>query len=45
MVTTEEDINRIIGELRVAISEHIQLTKAELEGQASTISLLESKAA
>ena len=27
MVTTEEDINRIIGELRVAIPEHIQLTK------------------
>lgn len=39
---TEADVERIIPELRAALQEHVRLAKASLEGQVSTIALLDT---
>ena len=44
-VKTEEETHRIIGQLRVALADHLRLAKEELEAQATNITILDAKAA
>ena len=42
-VTSQHDIERVIGKLRAALEEHIRAAKESLIEQAATISALESE--
>jgi len=42
-VTSQHDIDRVIGKLRAALEEHIRAAKESLIEQAATISALESE--
>ena len=41
-VTSEEDVERVLGKLRTALEEHIRLAKESLAAQVTAISALES---